>query len=190
MLPGWRDSALAAFLAGVLVLLAFFVWHWFSIAPVWRVLAEGIVGVGLASMAVGWAWCESRRRGRFGSSWGGAAFGGVFVGGLVLLEAIGLVRGPRPDPTSLEGILLALPPVLVPVAAVAVAGGWLAGGWRGAAAYGLAGLVLLLFLGGSILQRGGVGLGLGLFLLLVPAYLVAGLVLARLAPRLARGGPP
>lgn len=182
-----KASVAAAFVAGVPVLLAFFVWHWFVIAPVWNVLLEGAVGVALAALAVAWAWRLSRRAGRFGPPWGGLAFGAVFAAGLVLAELVGLARGARPDPTTAAGIAAALPPVLVPVAAVALAGWRLGGGWRGAAAYALASLVLLVYLGGSVVQRGGVGLGLGLFAVLLPSYLAAGALVGALEPRLRRG---
>ena len=186
MEPRLRDAVLAASLAGAALLLAFFVWHWFVIAPVWTVLLEGAVGVALTAFAVGWAWRLSRRAGRFGSRGGGVAFGAVFASGLLLAEVLGLARGPRPDPTAFRDVLAALPFPLLPVVLVAVLGARLAGGWRGAAAYALAGLVLLLYLGGSIVQRGGVGLGLKLFLLLLPSYLAAGVIVGAVEPWLAR----
>lgn len=171
-----RASMLAAALAGVAILLAFFVWHWFRIAPVWTVLAEGVVGVLIAGAAVGWAWTVSRDAGRFASRAGGLAFGGVFAAGLVGLEILGLARGPQPDPTTAAAIAKELAFVLIPTAALVVAGWRLARGWKGAAAYGAASLVLLVYLGGSVAHRGGVGLGLELFLVLLPGYLVAGAV--------------
>lgn len=201
MEPTFRASVAAAFLAGLPVLLAFFVWHWFAIAPVWTVLAEGLVGVAVAALGVAWGWRRSRRAGRFAGRWGaqrasgrvgvlgeacgGLAFGAVFAGALVLAEAIGLARGPTPDPASVAEALPIVPFALAPAVAVAAAGWRLAGGWRGALAYGLAALVLLFYLGGSIVQRGGVGLGLGLFLLLVPSYLAAGAILPPLESALA-----
>lgn len=175
---GWPflRSWLVASAAGVPVLIAFFVWHWFTIRPVWTVLVEGAVGVALAGAAVAWAWRRSRRAGRFAPPWGGVAFGGVFAGGILAAEALGLARGARPNPSTLGEVLVELPFALVPAVLVAAAGWRLAAGWRGALAYGLASLVLLLYLGGSIVQRGGVGLELGLFAILVPGYLVAGAI--------------
>lgn len=184
MEPTPRASFGAAFVAGLPVLLAFFVWHWIYILPIWAVLYEGVLFVALAALGVGWAWRESRRAGRFAGPWGGLAFGAVFASGLLVAEVVGLVRGPQPDPTGVREILVALPPVLVPVVFVAGAGAWLARGWRGAAAFGLAALVLLLYLGGSVLHRGGVGLGFGLFLVLLPTYLLAGVIVGALEPRL------
>lgn len=183
--PPLRASFLAAFVAGLPVLLAFFVWHWLTIAPVWTVLAEGIVGVAVAALGVGWSWRESRRAGRFASRWGGLAFGAVFAGGLVLAELLGLALGPRADPGTPGEILAALPAPLAPVLAVALVGWRVVGRPRGALAYGAAALVLLLYLGGSVVHRGGVGLGLGLFLLLLPSYLAAGVLVAWLEPRAA-----
>lgn len=184
--PRLRSSVLAAAPGGCAILLAFFVWHWYNIAPVWNVLVEGAVGVALASLAVGWAWMLSRRAGRFAGAWGGAVFGGVFAAGVLLGELLGLAAGPRPDPGSVAEAIPILRWVLIPVALVTVAGWRIARGWRGALAYGIASLPLLVYLGGSVVQRGGTGLGLGLFSILFPGYLVAGALLGWLEPRLPR----
>jgi len=183
----FRDAYFAALFGGLAILLTFFVWHWFNIAKVWVVLAEGIVGVALASAGIAWAWVLSRRAGWFAPPWGGLRFGAVFAAGILMGELIGLARGPQPDPT---GVLDALPEVAfvsIPVAVVALVG-WRAARWKGVAAYGLAGLVLLLYLGGSVMHRGGVGLGLGLFAILFPGYLLSGAAIGWLEPRLARRG--
>lgn len=188
--PRLRAAWIAAGVPGFGILLVFFVWHWFTIAPVWAVLLEGALGVALAALATAWAWRLSRGAGRFGGRWGGLTFGAVFAGGILLGELIGLARGPRPDPTTAAAIARALPPVLVPLGAVILAGARLVGGWKGGLAYGLAGLVPLVYLGGSIVQRGGVGLGLGLFLILFPGLLASGALLSWLEARsLARAVP-
>lgn len=178
--PRFRAAWAAAAIPGALILLAFFVWHWLTIAPVWNVLLEGAVGVALASLAVAWAWRLSRLEG----ARGGLLFGGIFAAGVLAGELLGLAFGPWPDPTSVAEALPILPWVFVPVALVVLAGWRLAGGWRGGLAFGLAGLVLLVYLGGSIVQRGGAGLGLGLFWILFPGYLLGGLAIAWLEPRL------
>lgn len=174
MEPRLRDAFLAALPGGFLLLLVFFIWHWSTIAPVWTVLLEGAFGVVLAALAIAWAWTRTRRAGRFASRWGGVAFGGVFSGALLAGELIGLAHGPWPDPASAADVARELPFALVPVALVAAAGWRLADGGRGAAAYASAGLVLLLYLGGSVMHHGGRGVGLGLFSILFPGYLVAG----------------
>lgn len=176
-----RASFVAAFLAGVPILFAFFVWHWIYILPIWRVVAEGILFVALAALGVAWAWRLSRDAGRFAPPWGGLAFGAVFAGGLVVAEAIGLARGRTPVLASAADLAVELPFALVPVAVVLLAGWRIVGGWRGAASYGLAAAVLLLYVGGSV----GVGAGFVLFAVLFPAYLAAGAVVAALEPRLA-----
>lgn len=186
MEPTFRGAFLASCVAGAGVLVAFFVWHWFTIAPVWRVLVEGAVGVPLAALAVAWAWQVSRRAGRFAGKWGGVAFGGVFAGGLLVGELVGLLQGPRPDPVMFAQILRELPAALVPVAVVALAGWRLTRRGSGAAAYALSSLVLLVYLGGVVVQRGGAGLGASLLALLAPSYLAAGVVIGALAPRFAR----
>lgn len=188
--PSFRASALAAAPAGALILLVFFVWHWFTIAPVWAPLFEGAVGVALGSLAVGWAWLRSRLIGRFDGPLGGLAFGAVFAGAVLVGEILGLAHGPWPEPTTLAEGLSILPWALAPAALVAVAGVWLAGGWRGALAFGLAALVLVLYFGGSVVQRGGVGLGLGLFWIIFPGYLAAGVVVGWIEPRLTRRSSP
>lgn len=141
MEPGSRSSALAAAPAGLAILVVFFVWHWFTIAPVWTVLVEGAIGVALASLAIGWAWTRSRRSGRFAGPWGGLAFGAVFAGAILLGEAFGLLFGPWPEPTSVAEALPIPPWALAPAALVTIAGARLGGGWKGALAYGLAALM-------------------------------------------------
>lgn len=184
----FRAAFLAAAVAGAGILLVFFVWHWLNIARVWTVLVEGSVGVALASVAIAWAW---RLSGLTGVR-GGLLFGGIFATGMLMAELLGLAFGPWPDPTSVAEALPILPFVFVPVAFVVFAGSRLAPGWRGAAAYLLASLVLLVYLGGSVVQRGGTGLGLGLFLILFPGYLAAGALIGWAEPLLgtrgARGG--
>ena len=165
-----------AYLAGVPILLAFFVWHWFNIAPVWTVLVEGAVGIAVAAAGITWAWRLSPFRG----ARGGLAFGSIFAGGLVLGELLGLAHGPWPDPTSVADALPILAFVFVPVVLVTLAGWRIVGSARGALAYAASSLVLLVYLGGSVVQRGGVGLGLGLFLILFPGYLLAGVALGAL----------
>lgn len=179
-----RASFLAAAVAGVPVLLVFFVWHWFYIAPVWSVLVEGLAFVAVAALGIGWAWAESRRAGRFEPPWGGLAFGGVFAAGLAVGEAVGWATGREPVLAAAADLAVQLPLALIPGALVTIAGWRLVGNARGAAAYGLASLVLLLYVGGGV----GVGRGLGLFLVLFPSYLVAGAVVGALEPRFARAG--
>lgn len=189
MAPTFRASFLAALPAGAAILVAFFVWHWYNIAPVWTVLVEGTVGIAIAAAGVALAWREARAAGRFAGRWGGLAFGGVFAAGILLSEAIGLAHGPWPTPTSVAEALPILAFVLIPVAGVVAAGRWLSGNWRGTGGFSASALVLLLYLGGSVLQRGGVGLGLGLFLILFPGYLLAGVIVGVLQPRLERTEP-
>lgn len=182
----FRDAYVAAVPGGVAILLAFFVWHWFNIAPVWTVLVEGTAGVAVASAAIAWAWTLSRRAGRFAPPWGGSAFGGLFAGGVLLGAAIGRAFGPWPDPTGVRDALPVLAFVLIPGALIVLAGWRLVGSWKGALAYGLASLVLLVYLGGSVVQRGAMELGLGLFRILVPGYLLAGALIGWLEPILGK----
>lgn len=187
----FRDAFVAASVGGIAILLVFFVWHWIHIAPVWTVLVEGAVGVAAASAAIAWAWTLSRRADRLAPPWGGLWFGAVFAGALLVGAALGRLFGPWPDPAGVRDALPILAFVLVPLALVALVGWRLVGGWRGALAYGLAGLVLLVYLGGSVVQRGAAGLGLGLLLILFPGYLLAGIVLGWLEPWLGgKASPP
>ena len=174
---GFRRTFAVTYVAGMPTLVAFFVWHWLTIAPVWSVLVEGAAGMGLGAAATAWAWMRSSLRGVRG----GLLFGAIFAGAMLVGELVGLALGPWPDPTSVAAALPILPWVFVPVAFVAVAGWRLAGGWKGALAYFLASLVPLVYLGGSVVQRGGAGLGLGLFLILFPGYLAAGAIVGAFA---------
>lgn len=179
MEPSFRRTYLVASVAGLVILVAFFTFHWFFIKPVWQVLIEGIVGIAVAAAGVAWSWRLSRAAGRFGGRWGGLAFGAIFVGGLLLLEIEGLIRGPAPDPTTFRMVMAELPFALLPVVLVALAGWRIVRSWRGAAAFGLAGLVLLLYMGGSIMHFGGTGRMLGLLAILSVGYLAAGHALGR-----------
>lgn len=175
---GFGRTFVVAYLAGIPTLLAFFVWHWYNIAPVWMVLVEGAVGIAVAAAGIAWAWRLSPFRGLRG----GLAFGAIFAAGVLLGELIGLAHGPWPDPTSVSHALPILAFVMIPVALVALAGWRIAGHWRGALAYFAASLVPLVYLGGSVVQRGGAGLGLGLFVILLPGYLLAGTIVGTFAP--------
>lgn len=186
MEPSLRASALAAAPAGVAILLVFFVWHWLTIAPVWTVLAEGLLGVALASVAVGWAWSLSRRAGRFAGPWGGLAFGAVFTAGIAFGEVIGLWHGAWETPAGAREIVAELRYAILPSVLVTLLGWRLVRAWRGALAFALASAILLLYLGGNIAHSGGVGVGWGLFLILFPGYLAAGALVGWLEPRLTR----
>lgn len=182
MEPFRRTFALV-FLAGLIILAAFFTFHWLFIRPIWWVLVEGTLGVAIAAAGIAWSWRLSRDAGRFGGPRGGLAFGAIFAAGLVVLEVLGLARGPSADPTTFRMVMAELPVALLPVAAIALAGWRLVGSWRGAASFALAALVLVLYLGGAIMHEGGTGRVLGLFAILAPSYLLAGAALGR-SPRM------
>jgi hypothetical protein len=178
-------SVVAAACAGLPILIGFFVWHWFNIAPVWGVLIEASISFPIAVLGVAWAWRVSRQAGRFGGRWGGATFGAVFVAGLVIEEAIGLARGRPPSPTTGAGVVTEVLFAAMPVVPVALAGWRIVGRARAGAAYAVAGLPLILHLGGTVMHLGGAGIAFQLFAILVATYLLAGVILAALAPRIA-----
>jgi hypothetical protein len=178
-------SVAAAVCAGIPILGGFFVWHWFNIAPVWGVLIEASISFPIAVIGISWAWRISRTAGRFGGPWGGLAFGAVFVAGLVVDEAIGLARGRPPSPTTGAGVVTEVLFAVIPVIPVALAGWQIVGRPRAAAAYTVAGVPLILHLGGTVMHLGGVGIAFGLFAILVTTYILAGVLLAAIEPRIA-----
>jgi hypothetical protein len=175
-------SVAAAACAGLPILVGFFVWHWFNIAPVWGVLIEASISFPIALFGISWAWSVSRQAGRFGGRWGGLAFGAVFVAGLVVEEAIGLARGRPPSPTTGAGVITEVLFAAIPVVLVGLAGWRIVGRPRAAAADAVAGLPLILHLGGTVMHLGGAGIALRLFAILVVTYLLAGVLLAALEP--------
>ena len=179
-------SVAAAACAGLPILGGFFVWHWFNIAPVWGVLIEASISFPIAVFGISWAWRVSRRSGRLSGPRGGLVFGAVFVCGLLVDEAIGLGRGRPASPTTAPGVITEVLFATIPVLPVALAGWWIVGRRVAAAAYGAAGLPLILHLGGTVMHLGGAGIALSLFAVLVPTYLLAGVLLAILEPRIAR----
>ena len=115
-------SIAAAAIAGLPILIGFFVWHWFNIAPVWGVLIEASISFPLAVFCISWAWRLSREAARFDGWRGGLAFGALFVAGLVIEESIGLARGRPPSPTTAAGVLVEVVFAAIPVVPVALAG--------------------------------------------------------------------
>jgi hypothetical protein len=93
---------------------------WFNIAPVWGVLIEASISFPIAVFGTAWAWRVSRQEGRFSEWWGGLAFGAVFVAGLVIDEAIGLVRGRALYPTIGAGVITELLFAAIPVVPVGI----------------------------------------------------------------------
>jgi hypothetical protein len=166
-------------------LVGFFVWHWYNIAPLWGVLIEASVSFPIAVFGISWAWRVSRESGQFGRWWGGVAFGAVFVAGLLVDEAIGLMRGRPPSPTTAVGVIIEVLLAAIPVIPVALAGWWIVGRRRAAFAYAVAGLPLILHLGGTVMHLGGSGIALILFVILLFTYLLAGGLLGALEPRIA-----
>jgi hypothetical protein len=178
-------SLAAAACAGLPILVGFFVWHWFNIAPVWGVLIEASISFPIGVIGISWAWRESRRAGRFGGRWGGLAFGAVFAAGLLLDEAVGLVRGRPPSPVSPGAVATEVILAAIPVLPIALAGWRIVGRSSGAAAYAIAALPLILHLGGTVLHLGGSGIAFSLFAILAATYLLAGVLLVALEPRIA-----
>jgi hypothetical protein len=189
-------TAVAAASAGLPILVGFFVWHWYNIAPIWGVLIEASISFPIAVFGISWAWRLSRQAGNFSRWWGGLAFGAVFVAGLVFDEAIGLARGRPPSATTGAGVITEVLLAAIPVVPVAFVGWRIVGRPMAAAAYAIAGLPLILHLGGTVMHLGGAGIALRLFAVLVTTYLLAGVLLAALEPRLTwriprtRGGNP
>jgi hypothetical protein len=178
-------SAAAAACAGLPILVGFFIWHWFNIAPVWGVLIEASVSFPIAVLGITWAWRLSRRADRFGGRWGGLAFGAVFAAGLLVDEAIGLARGRPPSPMAGAGIVTEVLFAAIPVIPGALAGWLIAGRLRAAAAYTVAGLPLILHLGGTVMHLGGSGIALRLFVILLTTYVLAGVLLPAFEQRIA-----
>ena len=87
---------------------------------------------------------------------------------------------------EMAGVITEVLFATIPVLPVALAGWWIVGRRVAAAAYGAAGLPLILHLGGTVMHLGGAGIALSLFAVLVPTYLLAGVLLAILEPRIAR----
>ena len=179
-------SVAAAACAGLPILIGFFVWHWFNIAPVWGVLIEASISYPIAVFGISRAWRVSRQSGRLSGPWGGLAFGAVFVSGLLANEVIGLGRGRPTSPTTAPGVITEVLVAAISLLPVTLAGWWIVGRRVAAAAYGVASFPLILHLGGTVMHLGGAGVALRLFAVLVPTYLVAGVLLAMLAPRIAR----
>jgi hypothetical protein len=98
-------------------------------------------------------------------------------------EAIGLARGRPPTPTTAAGVITEVLFAAIPLIPVTLVGWRLAGGPRGAAAYAVAGLPLILHLGGTVMHLSGAGIAFSLFVTLVVTYVIAGLVLGALDPR-------
>jgi hypothetical protein len=183
--PSRGASAVAAAGAGVPILVGFFVWHWFNIAPVWGVLIEASISFPIAVFGITWAWRVSRGSGRLRGWRGGLAFGAVFVAGLAVEEAIGLARGRPPSPTTATGVLIEVFFAAIPVVPVVLAGWRIVGRAEAAAAYAVAGLPLVLHLGGTVMHLGGSGGAFQLFAILVATYALAGILLTALEPRIA-----
>jgi hypothetical protein len=175
----------AAACAGLPILVGFFVWHWYNIAPLWGVLIEASISFPIAVLGISWAWRVSRESGQFDRWWGGVAFGAVFVAGLLVDEAIGLTRGRPTSSTTAVGVITEVLFAVIPVIPVALAGWWIVGRRRAAAAYAVAGLPLILHLGGTVMHLGGSGIALILFVILLFTYLLAGGLLGALEPRIA-----
>jgi hypothetical protein len=178
-------SAAAAACAGLPILVGFFVWHWYSIKPVWGVLIEASISYPIAVFGISWAWRVSREAGRFSGRWGGVAFGAVFVAGLLAEEAIGLARGRPPSPLSGVGVITEVVFAAIPVIPVALAGWLIVGRARAGAAFAVAGLPLILHLGGTVMHLGGDGIAFRLFVILLVTYVLAGGLLGALEPRIA-----
>lgn len=188
--PPRRATAIAAAAAGAPILIAFFVWHWFNIAPTWGVFIEAALAYPLGILGIAWAWRVARRKGAFGPPWGGVAFGAVFVTGLLVGEALGLLRGRLPMPDTGAAILAEIALAALALVPVVILGWRATREWRGAGAFALAGLPLDLHLGGTVMHLGGRGVGLSLFGILVATYLLAGVILPRVEGRMAAGGRP
>jgi hypothetical protein len=73
----------------------------------------------------------------------------------------------------------------IPVLPVALAGWRIVGRPSAAAAYTIAALPLILHLGGTVLHLGGSGIAFSLFAILAATYLLAGILLVALEPRIA-----
>jgi hypothetical protein len=184
-LPPRGVTVAAAACAGLPILVGFFVWHWFNIAPVWGVLIEASLSFPVALFGISFAWRVSRESRCFGGWWGGVAFGAVFVAGLLIDEVIGLARGRPPSPTSAAGVITEVLFAAIPVIPVALAGWRIVGRPWAAAAYAVAGVPLILHLGGTVMHLGGAGMALQLFAILVITFVLAGILLAALEPRIA-----
>lgn len=174
-------SLLASVFAGIPILVGFFVWHWFNIAPVWGVLIEAAVSFPVGALGIAWAWRAYRQGGNRGGVGGGIAFGAVFVGGLLIAELIGLARGRQPNAVTASGIAIEVLLAAAALLAVVPVGWWLTHG-RGTIAFLIAGIALDLHLGGTVMHLGGSGIALSLFAILFSSYLVAGLLLGSLEP--------
>jgi hypothetical protein len=183
--PPFRVDFLAGGAAGLLGMIAFGVFHTLWIANVPAVFLEGLLHVSAFGAALAWAVrsVDARRAVR-SDEVGGLALGAVLWVTLVPYEVAGLVWGPFPMVTSFHEAL----PVIwlslfgAPVGALA---GWLtARSLHAVLACSVAALALDFFLGGSMAFFGGRGPVLGLFLVLLPVCLAAGLVYMAVRRRL------
>lgn len=185
-LPPFRVDFLAGGAAGLLGMVAFGVFHTFWIADVPAVFLEGLLHVAAFGAALAWAVRSVDGRGAVRSDEvGGLALGAILWVTLVPYEVAGLLWGPFP---TVRRFSEALPVVWLSLLGVPVGAlvGWaLTRGVRAALAGAVAALALDFFLGGSMAFFGGRGPVLGLFLVLLPVCLAAGLLYMAVRRRLA-----
>ncbi len=188
--PPFRVDFAAGTVAGLLGMLTFGVFHTFWIANVPSVFLEGLVHVLAFAAALAWAVrrVHARRPVR-SDELGGLALGAILWATLVPYEIAGLLLGPFPPVASFRAALPVIWISLFGVPVGAFAGWALARDLRAVLACAVAALALDFFLGGSMAFFGGRGPVLGLFLVLLPVCLAAGLAYMAVRRRFARPTP-
>ena len=170
----------AAMAVAAVGLVAFFVYHWFFVAPVWAVFLEGLVWIAINGAAIGWAYQRVLLdQERTGTAWG-FAYGGLMAATLVPALIVGLAHGPFPNGPTLDLILPVLPLAFMGVPASIVVAWWLGGWGKVQWPFVVACLPAGIMIGGSIATFGGT---LDLFALFVALEVGGGGVLARLVRR-------
>ena len=167
---------MAGAVAGLTAALCFAAAHALLIVPIWDRMLGGAVGASVAGMAAGWACLELR----IAPGWSaGARFGGLLwllVAPVTLVDSL----------LRLAGVHRRFELAAVAVAVVvAFASGWLygqrrSGTRRAAIATAVATLVLTIAMSGPVPIANGLR-ALGIWLAVLPASVVAGAVLGRLA---------
>jgi hypothetical protein len=185
--PSLRASLLAGAFAGLVGLVAFTLLHVLLVAPLWILLAVGLLPALLGGVFVGWAYHELVEAGKLPPRpLQGAAFGAVLWLTLVPLELVALAGGPPPAGVSpMEAMRGIGPGVLLPLLAGLLVGWALTRHARRSVALGLAALLLALPVAGTISALGGGAMGLTIFGGLLLVDVLAGLALAEARPRLA-----
>ncbi|HSM62204.1 MAG TPA: hypothetical protein VK849_15455 [Longimicrobiales bacterium] len=162
--------------AGLVGLVTFGVFHTIWILNVPFVFLEGLLHVAVFGAALAWAVRSVRAARPFADPWrSGLALGAALWATVVPYEIAGVAWGPWPAVSGFADALPFLWLTFLGAPVGAAIGWWRAGRALPALACAVAAVALNVFLGGSIAFFGGRGVVLILFVLLLPACLLAGI---------------